>query len=50
MKLHDSVRVVRMRCGIHIGLVLRFFDDPEDLSSRDFLVGVVPELSSWLTV
>jgi hypothetical protein len=50
MKPHDSVRVVRMPCCIHTGLVLRFFDDPEDLSYGDFLVGVVLELSSWLTV
>jgi hypothetical protein len=48
MKPHDSIRVVRMWCGICSDLILRFFDDPEELSYGDFLFGVVPKLSSWL--
>jgi hypothetical protein len=50
MKPHGSVWVVRMWCGIHTDPVLRCFDNPEWLSYGDLLVGVVPKLSSWLTV
>jgi hypothetical protein len=48
MKPHDSIRVVRMRCDIHINPVLRCFDNPEGLSYGDLLVNVVPKLASWL--
>jgi hypothetical protein len=50
MKSHSSIRVVRMWCEIHTNPVLRCFINPEGLSYGDFLVGVVPELASWLTV
>jgi hypothetical protein len=50
MKSHDSVWVVRIWCGIHTDPILRCFVDPEGLNCRDLLVGVVPELTSWLTV
>jgi hypothetical protein len=50
MKPHGSIWVVRMWCGICIDPVLRCFDNPEGLSYGNLLVGVVPELSSWLTV
>jgi hypothetical protein len=39
-----------MWCGISIDPILRCFDDPEGLSYWDLLVGVVLELSSWLTI
>jgi hypothetical protein len=35
-----------MWCGICTDPVLRCFDNPEELSCEDLLVGVVPELSS----
>jgi hypothetical protein len=50
MKPHSSIWVVRMGCGIRIDPVLRCFDNPEGLSYGNLLVGVVPKLSSWLTV
>jgi hypothetical protein len=50
MKLRGSIWVVRMRCGICTDLVLWCFDNPEGLSYEKLLVGVIPELSSWLTV
>jgi hypothetical protein len=50
MKPHSSVQVVRMWCGICTDPVLRCFDNLERMSYRDLLVGVVPKLSSWLTV
>jgi hypothetical protein len=50
MKLHRSIRVVRMFCGIHTEPILKCFDNPLGLSYVDLLVGVAPELSSWLTV
>jgi hypothetical protein len=46
MKPHDSIRVVRMWCGICTDPILRCFDNPEGLSYEDSLVGVVHELSS----
>jgi hypothetical protein len=46
MKLLDSIRVLRMWCGIRTDPVLRCFDDPEGLNCGDLLVGVVPGLSS----
>jgi hypothetical protein len=50
MKSHDSIWVVRIWCGIHIDHILKCFVDPEGLNCRDLLVGMVPELTSWLTV
>jgi hypothetical protein len=50
MKLCGSIWVVRIRCGICTDLVLWCFDNPEGLSYEKLLVGVIPELSSWLTV
>jgi hypothetical protein len=50
MKPHGSVQVVRMWCDIRTDPVLSSFDDPEGLSYGNLLVGVVLELSSWLTV
>jgi hypothetical protein len=46
MKSHDSIRVVRMGCGIHTNPVLRCFINPEGLSYGDLLVSVVPEITS----
>jgi hypothetical protein len=39
-----------MWCGEHNDPILKCFINPEGLSYRDLLVGVVPELVSWLTV
>jgi hypothetical protein len=50
MKPLDSFRVFRMWCGVCTDPVLRCFDDPEGLNCWDLLVGVVPELSSRLTL
>jgi hypothetical protein len=50
MKSHYSIRVVRMWYDIHTDPDLRYFMDPEGLNYGDLLVGVVPELVSWLTV
>jgi hypothetical protein len=50
MKPYDYVQVVRMWCGICIIPVLECFDNPEGLSCKNMLVGVVPKLSSLLTV
>jgi hypothetical protein len=50
MKPLGSTRVVKMWCSVCIDLILRCFDDPEELNYGDLLVGVVPELSSWLMV
>jgi hypothetical protein len=50
MKPHGSIQVVIMWCGIHTNPVLRCFVDTKELSYGDLLVGVVPELTSWLTV
>jgi hypothetical protein len=50
MKFHDTIRVVRMWCRIRTDPILRCFMDPEVLNYVDLLVGVVPELASWLTV
>jgi hypothetical protein len=50
MKSHCSVWVVRMWCGIQTDPILRCFVNPEGLSYGDLLVGVVPELTNWLTV
>jgi hypothetical protein len=44
MKPHGSVRFVRMWCSIRTDPVLLCFDNPEELSCGDLLVGVVPEL------
>jgi hypothetical protein len=48
MKLHISVRVVRMWCGIRTDPVLRCFDNSEGLNYGNLLVGMVPKLTSWL--
>jgi hypothetical protein len=50
MKPHSFVYVVRMWCGMRTDPILRCFDNLEGLSCGDLLVGMVPELSSWLTV
>jgi hypothetical protein len=50
MNSHGSIWVVRMWCGIRNDPILRCFVNPEELSCRDLLVGVVSELTSWLTV
>jgi hypothetical protein len=50
MKYHNSIWVVRMWCEILTDPVLRCSVNPEGLSCRDLLIGVVPELASWLTV
>jgi hypothetical protein len=39
-----------MLCRIHTDIILRCFVNPEGLSYGDLLVGVVPELVSWLMV
>jgi hypothetical protein len=50
MKPYGSIEVVRMWCGICTDPILKCFGNPEGLSCGDFVVGVVPELLSWLTV
>jgi hypothetical protein len=50
MKSHGFVWVIKIWCGIHTDHVLRCFMDPEGLNYGDLLVGVVPNLVSWLTV
>jgi hypothetical protein len=50
MKPHVSIRVVRMWCEICTDPILRCFDNPEGLNYGNLLVGMVPELTSWLTV
>jgi hypothetical protein len=50
MNPHGSIWVVRIWCGIHTNPVLRYFYNPEMLNCGNLLVGVVLELSSWLTV
>jgi hypothetical protein len=50
MKPYYSIWVARMWCGIRTNPILRCFNNPEGLSCGDMLVGMVPELSSWLTV
>jgi hypothetical protein len=50
MKPHSSIWVVRMWCGICTNPILRCFDNPEGLNYKNMLVGMVPKLSSWLTV
>jgi hypothetical protein len=50
MKPHGSVRVVRMWSDMRTNHILRCFDNPEGLNYEDLIVGIVPELSSWLTV
>jgi hypothetical protein len=50
MKPRGSIRVIRMWCNICIDPVLRCFDNPEGMSYEDIIVGVIPELSSWLIV
>jgi hypothetical protein len=39
-----------MCCGIHTDPILGCFVNPEGLNYGDFLVGLVPEIVSWLTV
>jgi hypothetical protein len=50
MKPHSSIQVVRIWCGERTNPVLMCFINPEGLSCGDLLVGVVPELVSWLAV
>jgi hypothetical protein len=49
-KALDSIQVVRVLCGIRIDPVRGCCNNPEGLSCGDWLVGVVPGLSSWSTV
>jgi hypothetical protein len=49
MKLHGSVRVARMWCGRCTNSVLRCFSNLEALNCGELLVGVVLELTNWLT-
>jgi hypothetical protein len=50
MKPHGSIWVVRKCCDVRIDPIVRCLVNPYGLNSRDLLVGVVPEFSSWLTV
>jgi hypothetical protein len=50
MMPHGSIRVVRMWCDKRTNPVLGCFDNPEGLNCGDFLVGIVFEFPSWLTV
>jgi hypothetical protein len=50
MNAHDSFWVVKMWCGECTDPILRCFINPKGLRCRNFLVGVVPELMSWLMV
>jgi hypothetical protein len=50
MKPHGSVRVIRMWCRIRTDVALRCFNYQEGLNYGYLLVGMVPELTSWLTV
>jgi hypothetical protein len=50
MKSRGSVWVVRMWCRISINPVIRCYVDLEGLNYRNLVVGVLPELMSWLTV
>jgi hypothetical protein len=50
MKSHGSIQVVRIWCGECTDPILKCFINSEGLSFGNFLVGVVPELMSWLTV
>jgi hypothetical protein len=49
MKPHSSIRFVRMWCGEHTNPVLKCFPNSERLNCGDLLVGMVLELTSWLT-
>jgi hypothetical protein len=48
--MHGFIRDVRMWCRICTDPILRCFDNLEELNYQDLLVGVVPELLSWLTI
>jgi hypothetical protein len=50
MKPHSSAQVIRMWCEICTDPILRCFDKPEGLNCSNLLVGMVPELSSWVMV
>jgi hypothetical protein len=50
MKPHNSVQVVRMRCGELTDPIIKCFVNPEGMSYGDLQVGVVPELTRWLAV
>jgi hypothetical protein len=50
MKPHSSIRVFKMWCRICTNPVLRCFDNLEWLRYGDLLVGVVPKLTSCLTI
>jgi hypothetical protein len=50
MKPHGSVRVLKICCGICTDPILRCFDNLKGLSCGNLLVGMVPDLSSWLTI
>jgi hypothetical protein len=45
-----SIRVVTLWCDICTDPVLECVNNPEGLNYGDLLDGVVPELTSWLTV
>jgi hypothetical protein len=50
MKSHGSIRVVKMWCSERTDPVIRCFVNLEGLIYGNLLVGVVLELTSWLTV
>jgi hypothetical protein len=50
MKSHSSIQLIRIWCRIHTHPILKCFMNLEGLNYEDFLVGVVPELVSWLRV
>jgi hypothetical protein len=50
MKPHSFIRVIRMWYNECTEPSLRCFINSKGLSYEDMLVGVVPELTIWLTV
>jgi hypothetical protein len=50
MKPHISIWVVKLQCSECTDPILRCFINPEGLSYRDFLVGMVIVLVSWLMI
>jgi hypothetical protein len=50
MKPYGSVRIARMWYAERTYPVLMCLVNPDGLNCRDLLVGVVLELTSWLTV
>jgi hypothetical protein len=48
MKSPGSIWVVRKWCKICTDPILKCFVNLEGLSCRDLIVGILPELMSWL--